>query len=57
MGQRISSSKLAAEFMQLPKYLKVSIFFRGFPSEEMFAGDVQCLGQVLLTPQSALCLW
>ena len=34
-----SSSRLASEFMQLPRYLKVSTFFSAFPSMVMLGGS------------------
>ena len=44
MRHRTSSSRLAAEFMQLPRFLKVSTFFSAFPSMVMLGGGRAVFG-------------
>ena len=44
MRHKTSSSRLAAEFMQLPRYLKVSTFFSAFPSMVMLGGGRAVFG-------------
>ena len=50
---RTSSSRLAAELMELPRYLKTSTLFRASPSMVMFGGQSGVWGQ--LPEQSSLC--
>ena len=56
LRHRTSSSRLAAEFMQLPRYLKVSTFFSAFPSMVMLGGGQAVFGASCLNTSVFLML-